>query len=245
VSVGPGRTAGAERTDVSRDTTVLVVDDQRAFADAVGLAVDSQRHLRCIGTVGTAEEAVERVVTARPDVVLLDLQLPGMAGLDAIPIVKERCPGTRVLVLTVDTTRATILAAAAAGADGFLPKDAPFAAILDAVRATDSILVADEVLEQIVHLVRRDGGQARADDTALTERELEVLRHLANGVPVKQIARRLGISVYTCRGHVRAILHKLGAHSQLAAVVVAARRGLLHDLGAWSGSRRPERRGAG
>lgn len=231
-SVGTIGRAVADRTESSRDTTVLVVDDQRAFADAVGLAVDSQRHLRCIGTVGSAEAALDRVDDACPDVVLLDLQLPGMGGLDAIPLVKQRCPAVRVLVLTVDATRHTLLAAAAAGADGFLPKDAPFAAILDAVRATDSVLVADEVLEQIVHLVPPEGEQAETDDGfVLTERETEVLRHLASGVPVKQVARQLDISVHTCRGHVRAILHKLGAHSQLAAVVAAARRGLLHDLG--------------
>jgi DNA-binding NarL/FixJ family response regulator len=221
------------RAETSGDTAVLVVDDQRAFADAVGLAVDSQRRLRCMGAVGSAEEALERVRDACPDVVLLDLRLPGMGGLEAIPRLKERCPATRVLVLTVDTSRHTILAAAAAGADGFLPKDAPFGTILGAVRATDSVFVAEEVLKQIVQLERESTPDVESADAgaALTEREREVLRYLAKGVPVKQIARHLQISVYTCRGHVRAILHKLGAHSQLAAVVAAAQRGLLRDLG--------------
>jgi DNA-binding NarL/FixJ family response regulator len=223
--------ARAGRDGGSADTTVLVVDDQRAFADAVALAVDSQRGLCCVAGVGSAEAALEHVAVECPDVVLLDLRLPGMSGLDAIPLLKDRCPRMRILVLTVDTSRRAIVAAADAGADGFIAKVAPFTDILAAVRADESLLVAEEALAEIVRLERDATPPADGADGTLTEREREVLTHLARGTPVKQVARGLGISVHTCRGHVRAILHKLDAHSQLAAVVTAARRGLLRDLG--------------
>jgi DNA-binding NarL/FixJ family response regulator len=232
-TVGEGQAAARRRTERAAVTAVLVVDDQRAFADAVGLAVDSQRGLRCVGAVGSAEAALERIRESCPDVVLLDIRLPGMRGVDAISLLKAQCPLMRILMLTAHTSRRTVLEAVAAGADGFLPKEAPFTEILDAVRAPDNILVADEILAQVVHLGRETGRHEgdSADEAGLTEREGEILSLLAQGRPVKQIARHLGISVYTCRGHVRAILHKLGVHSQLAAVVAAARRGLLNELG--------------
>ncbi|HEX6417045.1 MAG TPA: response regulator transcription factor [Acidimicrobiales bacterium] len=225
-----GRAVRERRREAAPETTVLVVDDQRTFAEAVGLAIDSQRGLRCVDAVGSAEQALEALDTSCPDVVLLDLALPGMGGLDAIAGLKRRCPACRILVLTVDTSRRSIVAAAAAGADGFLPKDTPFAGIIRAVRATDSVLVTDDLLEQIVHLRPEPAArEAGRDGEPLTEREHQVLRGLARGEAVKEVARQLGISVHTCRGHVRAIHRKLGVHSQLAAVVAAARRGLLAD----------------
>lgn len=208
--------------------TVLVVDDQRAFADAVALAIDSQRRLRCLGAASSAEDALQRLEAECADVVLLDVRLPGTDGLAAIAQFKDRCPQVRILVLTADVSPATFLGAVKAGADGFLAKDAPFTEIIDAVRSSDSLLVDPQVLKQLVReAAPSDGG----DRPPLTERELEVLRLLAEGLAVKQIAPKLGVTVNTCRGHVRSILHKLDAHSQLAAVVTATRLGLLHEPG--------------
>ncbi|HEY8527022.1 MAG TPA: response regulator transcription factor [Acidimicrobiales bacterium] len=208
---------------------MLVVDDQRAFADAVALAIDSQLRLRCLGAAGSVEDALHRLGSECPDVLLLDVRLPGTDGLSAITEFKARCPEVRVLVLTADVSPTTFLGAVKAGADGFLPKDAPFTDIIDAVRSGDSLLVDPQVLKQLAG----EGAPAAddADPPVLTDRELEVLRLLAEGLAVKQIAPKLGITVNTCRGHVRAILHKLDAHSQLAAVVTATRLGLLHEPG--------------
>jgi DNA-binding NarL/FixJ family response regulator len=232
-TAGTGEAATQRRGDVPSETTVLVVDDQRTFADAVALAVDSQRQLRCVGAVGSAEEAFDCIGTRCPDVVLLDVRLPGMDGLTAISLLKQRCPAIRILVLTANDSQTRFLAAAAAGADGFLPKDTPFTEIIDAVRSTDTLLVDPNVIRQIAHggLAPAEPGDPSERRVELTDRELEVLRLLADGVPVKQIAPQLGVTVHTCRGHVRSILHKLDAHSQLAAVVTAARLGLLDDLG--------------
>jgi DNA-binding NarL/FixJ family response regulator len=232
-TAGTGEAAARRRGDVSSEIAVLVVDDQRTFADAVALAVDSQRRMRCVGAVGSAEEALDHIGAGCPDVVLLDVRLPGMDGLAAISVLKERCPAVRILVLTANDSQTRFLGAAAAGADGFLPKDTPFTEIIDAVRSTDTLLVDPHVLKQIAHsgLAPSDLVDLSRRRVELTERELEVLRLLADGVPVKQIAPKLGVSVHTCRGHVRSILHKLDAHSQLAAVVTAARLGLLADLG--------------
>jgi len=210
--------------------TALVVDDQRSFADAVALALDSQPGLRCVGAVGTVAEAMKVLDEGCPDVVLLDVMLPGMGGIEAIHLFRERCPSVRVLILTADQAPATFAAAVREGADGFLPKLTPFGDILEAVRRGDDKLLIDL---PILDRVMREGEEMPplpASGVDITPRELQVLRLLAGGTTVKQVAHRLDISVHTCRAHVRGLLAKLEVHSQLAAVVKAARLGLLRGL---------------
>ena len=236
---GGHRPAGA--ASKSRTVTALVVDDQRTFADAVALALDSQPGLRCVGSVGSVDEALAVLARGCPDVVLLDIQLPRVNGVEAIGLLRELCPTVRVIIVTAHPAPATLVAAIRAGADGFLPKDTPFRDILQAVRQTDEQLLVDHTtLDMVVHTEQaapRDHGRP----PHLTPRESQVLHLLADGRPVKQIARQLQMSVHTCRGHVRSLLSKLEVHSQLAAVVQAARLGLLVDTsdGRVDGGARP------
>lgn len=217
----------------SRLVDVVVVDDHASFADAISLAIDLQPDLRCLATVGTAEAAVELAQRECPDVVLLDLALPGMGGIEALPVLRAACPDLRIVVLTANTSSDALLAAVDAGADGFLPKEQPFADVLDVIRRGDEApgatsMAMAQILKQAAP-VPSAVGPAPAP-VSLTEREREVLELLADGLVVKQIAARLGISVNTCRGHIRTLLAKFDAHSQLAAVVTAARQGLLPNL---------------
>lgn len=224
-------TEGPAEAPVRPEVAVLVVDDQRSFADAIALAITTQRDLRCVGTVGSAEEAIEFVERGCPDVVLLDLRLPGMDGVEAISHLRRACPRLRVIVLTADTRAEALLGAADAGADAFLPKEQRFADVLEALRASDALPIADRrVMARLLRqaLPVREGTEER--DPGLTDREYAILALLADGIPLKQIARRLGITTNTCRGHVRALLAKFDAHSQLGAVVKAARAGLLPNL---------------
>ena len=203
---------------------VLVVDNQRSFAESLEVVIDSHDDLQCVGSVGTGEEAVDRVAAEHPDVVLMDIGLPGIDGIEATRQIIEENPDVAVVVLT-GIADATILArAASAGACAFLLKDSAVVEIVDAVRGAEQrngIGVDSAVIAQL--LDDRDGHQ----DVALTQRELEVLGLLAQGRQPKQIAHSLGITVNTCRGYVKNVLAKLEAHSALEAVVEAHRRGLL------------------
>ncbi len=216
--------------------TVVVVDDQAAFADAISLAIDLQPDLRCLATMPTAEAALGFLQTRCADVVLLDLALPGMTGIEAIAPLRATCPQLRVVVLTANTTGDSVLAAAQAGADRFLPKERPFAEVLDALRGVDQPLVPTSVARLLRQAGDAGPGGSPGPAVELSERERDVLMALADGKPVKAIARELGISVNTCRNHVRALLAKFDAHSQLAAVVKAARAGMIPSLG--TGGRR-------
>jgi DNA-binding NarL/FixJ family response regulator len=211
---------------------VLVVDDQRLFADAISLAVDAMADLHCVATVGTGEDAVAFVRRRCPDVVLLDLALPGIDGIETLARLRKLCPAVRAVVLTANTTADALMAAVDAGADAFLPKEQRFTDVLEAIRGSaQSVLADDRTISRLIRYARTTSAtEADTPSPELTDREHEVLILLAEGLAVKQIARRLGISVNTCRGHVRAVLTKFDTHSQLAAVVKAARAGMLPTL---------------
>jgi DNA-binding NarL/FixJ family response regulator len=215
-------------------TEVLVVDDQRSFADAIALAIDTQADLQCAGTVDTAAQALTYLESAEPAVLLVDIGLPGMDGVTLTARVKERWPAVRILILTASVEPAQMARAAKAGADGFLRKDQPLAEVLGAIRDPDAELLATP--QALAALMREAARATTSSPTPLeapnmTDRELQILSLLAQGKPVKRIARDLDISIFTCRGHVRSILEKLGAHSQLAAVVHATQLGILPAVG--------------
>jgi DNA-binding NarL/FixJ family response regulator len=216
-----------EVTDgVEETTTVLVVDDHRAFAEAVTLAVEVQPGLRALGVATTAEQALRRFEVSPPDVALVDIALPDGNGLDLTAQIKQRYPSTRVVVITGHESPSRLASAAEAGADDFMSKSIRLADLLSALGdPAGRLLASQRDLSAVIHEVR--GKQPGAEAPELTTREREVLDLLADGQPPKCIARDLDISINTCRAHIRAILDKLGVHTQLAAVVQAARLGLL------------------
>jgi DNA-binding NarL/FixJ family response regulator len=205
---------------------VLCVEDQRTLADALRLAVTAEPDLNCLGTARTVEEALRVMTDNAPDVVLMDVLLPGGAdGIEGTKRVKARSPSTRVVILTAAPTLDLVARAAAAGADGFLVKDAPLEAVLDQIRSTTRSEMRLDVTA-VLAINGRLSGSGASPTVHLTPRETEVLGHLVEGVSVQEMAPRLGISVHTCREHVRSVLRKLGARSQLEAVAAARRMGL-------------------
>lgn len=215
---------------------VLVVDDHRTFSDAMCIAVDLQPGLRCRAAYRTAEDALSDIAeNGCPDVVLLDVGLPGMDGVSATACVRAACPDARIIVLTADTSARTVIGAVEAGAHGFLPKSHSFAEVLRLVLGHEDDVVAEPLtLERALRYASETATGAPVPPTQveLTEREYEILVLLAEGLPVKRVAGQLHMSVHTCRGHVAALLRKFDVHSQLAAVVAAARMGLLPNLSA-------------
>jgi DNA-binding NarL/FixJ family response regulator len=206
-------------------TTVLVVDDHRTFSDLLELALAGEQGLECVGTAHNAAEALALAEQLRPDVVVMDARLGDDDGIATAAELTARFPEQRVVVLTAHADSVMMQRAADAGACCLLPKDGSLPDMLQALRtARRGGLVVHPALLRV--LVTAQPAPA-VNLPPLTPREQEVLLLLAEGVDARTIARRLGISVNTCRGYVKSIFLKLDAHSQLEAVAIARKHGLV------------------
>jgi DNA-binding NarL/FixJ family response regulator len=208
---------------------VLVVDDHQTFAELLALALEGQPSLSYVGHANTAEQAMRLVVELRPDVVLMDVQLPDLDGITATERLRGQHPDVRVVVLTAHSEPALVARAAAAGAAGFLTKDGALGDVLHALHTAHGggMTVSAHLLAGLLTNSPTVTAAPTSQAAGLTSREYDVLRLMGNGLDVRSIAQNLGISPHTCRGYVKNVLAKLDAHSQLEAVVIATRRGLL------------------
>ncbi len=230
---GEGHRAGSEGALGAKVTKVMIVDDHRTFTDLVVLALEDVADLACVGAAHDGPQALRLAAATRPDVVIMDVELRDEDGLDlAAEMVRAR-PELRIVVLTAHSEDVRLVRrAAASGACALLPKDGSLPELLHHLRnARPGGLVVQTAMLQ--SMVARGAASAVAPDTghvpfpALTGREKLVLELLASGHDVRRIAKDLHISIHTCRGYVKSLLAKLGAHSQLEAVVIATTHGLV------------------
>lgn len=218
-------------------TGVLLVEDEQVLASALEVAIGTEPDMDCVRAVGTVGEALEKMGRQVPDVVLIDIELPGADGIEGTRRIKATYPEVCVLILTAGATPRRLVAAAAAGAAGFVSKDSTFPEILAAIRNPGEKMVIDgttlrALIDECLGGQPQDAAPAarpgsEPDWARLTAREREVLALMGEGLDPRAIAAQLVVSLYTARGHVKNVLTKLGAHSQLQAVVIAARSGLL------------------
>lgn len=204
---------------------LLVVDDHPVVREGLVAVLNDRPDLEVVGTAGSGEEAIASARCFAPDVILLDLEMPGMAGVAAIPALREAAPEGRILVFTAYSTDECVFGALRSGASGYLLKGAAAEEIARAVRTVHgggSHLEAG-VAEKLLASVRGPQGAA----PVLSKREREVLKLVAGGQPNKQIARALGITERTVKFHLTALFQKLGAENRAGAVAIAAQRGLL------------------
>ncbi|MBE7471063.1 MAG: DNA-binding response regulator [Anaerolineae bacterium] len=206
---------------------ILVADDHPVVRDGLVAILGTQPDFEIVGEAGTGAEAVERARELRPDVMLLDLEMPELDGVEVLRRLSQSNPEIRVIVFTAFDTDERILGAVQAGAQGYLLKGAPRKELFDAVRvvrAGGSLLqpvVASKLLRQVSH-------PAQVNEVeALTLRELEVLRLVAQGLQNKEIAAALVISERTVKFHVSSIMGKLGAGNRTEAVRLATQQGLI------------------
>ncbi len=204
---------------------VLVVDDHPIVRQGLVGVLEDETDLDVVGAYGSARDAIAHVQRLRPDVVLLDLEMPELDGVEAIPQLLAELPELAVLVFTAYDTEERVLGALRAGARGYLLKGASAEEIARAVRTVHSgaSYLEPRVASRVVAQVQTPKRQA----TALSDREREVLKLVADGLPTKQVARTLGITERTVKFHVNSIFHKLGAENRAQAVALAAQRGLL------------------
>ena len=207
----------------SKKIRVLIVDDHRVLAELLAEALSRDDGIVVLGTVGTSAEALTAATSTRPDVVVLDYDLPDSDGSATLMALNEAVPAARILILTSYSSPVVLNEVMNAGADGFVTKRNGSAEILAAVHAvaSDQTPVSADMLKSVVG---SGAGRLGAD---LTERELQILRIASLGRSNKAIAEELHLSVNTVRNHMQHVLTKLGAHSKLEATAIAARIGIL------------------
>lgn len=210
---------------------VLVVDDHQMFTDVLGMLLRERPGIEMLGAAASAQQALERCRTESPDVVLMDLDLPGMDGVEATRELKEIRPDAKVIVLTGLQSHTVIAEALAAGASGFVPKTRAVEDLVDIVRraAAGEIVMPASDLQMVLEELRTVRHPRPSEAMALarlTNRETEILGLLASGQTTSRVAESLGISPLTVQSHVKSILAKLGVHSKIEAVTMAWRHGL-------------------
>jgi len=210
---------------------VLIADDHAIVRDGLRLILETEDDLEVVAEAADGAEAVRLALELRPDVVLMDLRMPGMDGLAAIQRLKETAPELAVVILTTYNEDDLMLRGLKAGARGYLLKDTARAVLFDTIRAAAQgrTLLSPEVLARVLAAQREPVAESQEPENAatLTDRELEVLRAAARGDRSKEIARDLGITERTVKAHLTSIYNKLGVDSRASAVAVAAQRGLL------------------
>ncbi len=208
---------------------VLVADDHRLFRDGLRALLNSAEDLELVGEAGDGEEVVAQAAVLQPDVILMDLQLPGINGVEATRRILHSQPRVNVLVLTMFEDTDTVLAAMRAGARGYILKDTDEEALLRSVRAVASgeALFGPGVAERLMrYLAEATPSAERAAFPELTDREREVLWLLAQGLSNQEVAERMGISLKTARNHVSNILGRLQVADRTEAVARARAAGL-------------------
>jgi DNA-binding NarL/FixJ family response regulator len=200
---------------------ILCVDDHQLLREGLGLILEREPDMEVVGFAATGEEAVRLFETFRPDITLMDLQLPGMNGLQAIGTIRRRHADARIVVLTMFQGDEDIYRALEAGAAAYLLKD---------MLSKDLIRVIHEVASGVSALNPTVQARLaeRAQHPALTAREVEIVRHVAVGRRNKEIAATLGIGEETVRMHLKNIFLKLDVNDRTAAVNIALRRGIIH-----------------
>lgn len=199
---------------------VLVVDDHPVLRHGVAAILENQTDMMMVGEAREGAEAIERFHALRPDVTLMDLQMPGMNGVDAIVAIRAEHPAARIIVLTTYAGDVQAVRALKAGAAGYLLKSGLRTELIEAIRNIHRGQrhvhrdIADEIALHVV-------------DEALSEREIAVLRLVSIGKANKQIASELGLSEETVKGHLKSIFSKLDVADRTHAVTVAARRGII------------------
>ena len=213
---------------MSDGNRILIIDDHPLFRKGVAQLIAMAPHLEVVGEVSNGEQGVAIAKALDPDLVLLDLHMTGMGGIETLRAIRDADLDCRVVILTVSDNADDLVAAIRSGADGYLLKDMEPEDLLTAIdEALNGRTVIGERLNGLLARAIREEATAQQRDTAtLTEREKEILQGLAQGLANKLIARNLKITEATVKVHVKNLLKKLGFHSRLEAAVWAVGRGM-------------------
>lgn len=208
---------------------VVICDDQDIVRDGLELLLKLEADIEIVGVAGDGAEAVEMAEREKPDLVLMDLKMPIMNGVDATREIRAKFRDVKVLVLTTYGTDEWVIEAIRAGASGYLLKDAPREEVLKAIRGTIEgktyvdPSVAGKILEELTSAKKKP---ATSITSKLTEREIEILQLLARGLSNEDIAKQIYLSEGTVRNHITSIVAKLGVSDRTQAAIIALQHGL-------------------
>lgn len=212
----------------TRVARVLVVDDQTLFRTGLTSLLSADERVEVVGQAVDGNDAVKQAAKVKPDVVLMDIKMPNMDGIEATRRIIEALPGTKILILTTFETDSQVIQALKAGASGYVLKDSSAAAIVSSIVAVMSgeRVMASAVANRVLEMLTGTATPKEFYD-GLTNREIEILKLLAGGMANKQIAFRLKISEKTVRNHVSNMYEKLGIYDRSQAVLYAVKKGLV------------------
>ncbi len=208
---------------------VLIADDHHLFREGLTRILDDEDNIMVVASLRSGEEVLAAVSSHRPDVVVLDVNMPGMGGIEAARRLRKHYPDLGILMLTVSEDRETLFTAVQAGVRGYLLKSSTSDELVDAIyrvqrgEAAISPAMSAKLLDEFVALSQ---GRRQRPEDVLTERERAILRYVANGMSNKEIGLALSISPHTVKAHLRHILDKLGLRSRTQAAAWAERHGL-------------------
>ena len=207
---------------------VGIVEDDGALRDSLRQMIGGAEGLSCDAVFSSVEAAITGLRDSQPDVLLLDIGLPGMPGSTAVPIFRNSFPAMAILMLTVFSDRSKVFASLCNGAHGYLLKSAPPSQLFEAIRAAHSggSPLSPEIARQIVKLFQKTG-PLEQPAASLTPQERQLLSLLSQGHSYEASARQMNVSVNTVRNYVRSVYEKLHVHSKSAAVIAALRQGLI------------------
>jgi len=227
----PGTASTEKGTD--ERLRVLIVDDHALFRRGLQMVLRQEEDIEVVGEAGDGHEAVDRAQELMPDVVLMDVRMPGQSGIKATEQIKDLLPHAKILMLTISDEEADLYDAIKAGASGYLLKEISIDEVADAVRSVSSgqsrisPSMASKLLTEFAAMSKRADERHQLPAVRLTEREMEVLKLVAQGMNNRDIAKELFIAENTVKNHIRNILEKLHLHSRMEAVVYAVREKLL------------------
>ncbi len=227
-------TGDAAPSESAAPLRVMVVDDHDLFRAGLRRLLDGEDGLQVVGDARRGDLAVQRAEELRPDVIVMDVNMPGMSGIEATRSILAALPDIAILMLTVSDADDEVLDAVLAGASGYLLKDATLPDIIRAIRAAAAgqSMIAPSVAGGLLARLRRHGSREPLEHplkSQLTEREHEVLKLLVEGCDNIEIGVRLHLSPSTIKHHVSSILLKLGVDNRIQAAVLAVRRGLIDE----------------
>jgi DNA-binding NarL/FixJ family response regulator len=206
---------------------ILIVDDHPVTREGLHAALDIEDGVEVVGEAGSGEQAIQNAGELRPDVVFMDVRMPGMGGIEAARAIRQASPDTKVILVTVDESRTSISEAIQAGVSGYLLKDTSADELVNAARLAveGKAVIHPQLTRAFIEEVQT--AEKRGDAAALSRREKEILQKVAYGATTKEVAHDLGISPHTVKTHLERIFEKLGANDRAQAVAIAIRTGLV------------------
>jgi len=223
----------SEKAEQSERLRVLVCDDHALFRRGLQMVLDQEEDLELVGEASDGVEVVTKAQELMPDVILMDVRMPKRSGIEAASDIKETLPHVKILMLTISDEEADLYEAIKAGASGYLLKEIPIEEVADAIRSVwagqsrISPSMASKLLTEFAAMSKASEDKPPMPAPRLTEREMEVLRLVAQGLNNRDIAKKLFISENTVKNHIRNILEKLHLHSRMEAVVYAVREKMI------------------